>query len=185
VAAENVISDDPYMHQILYQYSNVFAPVLVLGTLYAISKQTRAWVRNSLTIVALACAITTCALWGYAPFSHNQITNGFVPESSIRGINYLEKELPPNAVVSAWYPIVTHIDERVQVYVWPTPFSASNWGLLNDTGKRLRVSSEVQYILLPLQLDPNDQAVFKKIADDYHLIDQRSGFALYEKIGSS
>jgi hypothetical protein len=97
-------------------------------------------------------------------------------------LNHLEDRLPPNAVVSAWYPLVSHIDQRVQVYVWPTPFSASNWGLLNDTGARLRVASQVQYLLLPMKLGaPNDAAVFKKIDGGYRLVRSRGGFGLFEK----
>jgi uncharacterized membrane protein len=185
VVAENMISNDGYMHQILYQYSIVLAPILVLGTLYAISKQTHRWRRNALTIIALAGALTSCALWGYAPFSANRVRPGTVSTSSIKALNGLEDRLPPNAVVAAWYPLVAHIDQRTQVYVWPTPFSASNWGLLNDTGVRLRVASQVQYLLLPKQLSaPNDVAVFKRISGGYRLVQSGGGFGLYEKKSS-
>jgi hypothetical protein len=105
-----------------------------------------------------------------------------VPSSSINALNYLEKGLPPNAVVSAWYPLVSHIDHRDQVYVWPTPFYASNWGLLNDTGARLPVASQVQYLLLPLVLSAPDHAdVFKQITGGYRVVRSRAGFGLFEK----
>jgi len=186
VVAENLISNDVYMHQILYQYSIVLAPILVLGTLHAISKQSRAWLQYTMTIVALLAAFATCCLWGYAPFSQNKVYNGAVPLTSIKGLDYLEHELPPNAIVSAWYPIVTHIDERAQVYVWPNPFSAANWGVGNNSGQRLPVAGHVQYLLLPIFWDtPSDAAVFKQISGGYRLIHQRAGFGLYEKIGST
>lgn len=181
VVAENMISSDNYMHQVLYQYSMVLAPILALGTLYAIAQQTRVWRRNAMAIVALSGALTTCALWGFAPFSTNHIS-GAVPSSSIGALNQLEKKLPPNAVVSAWYPLVAHIDHRVRVYLWPTPFSASNWYLLTDTGKRLSFANQVQYLLLPMPLDaPNDAAVFKKIAGNYRLVQSSGGFGLFER----
>jgi hypothetical protein len=132
--------------------------------------------------VALIAAVWSCSLWGFAPFSVNEVYTGWVPSSSINALNYLEKGLPPNAVVSAWYPLVSHIDHRDQVYVWPTPFYASNWGLLNDTGARLPVASQVQYLLLPLVLSAPDHAdVFKQITGGYRVVRSRAGFGLFEK----
>jgi len=182
VVAEIIISNDPYMHQILYQYSMPLAPVLVLGTLYAIAKQSHRWRRDALATVALCGAILSCALWGYAPFSANKVSAGWVPSGSINALAYVELGLPANAVVAAWYPLVSHIDHRDQVYVWPTPFYASNWGTTNDTGARLRVSSQVQYLLLPTALSAADHAdVFKEIACGYRLVRSRAGFGLFEK----
>jgi len=185
VVAEIIISNDPYMHQILYQYSMPLAPVLVLGTAYAIAKQSHIWRRSVLTAVALIAAVWSCSLWGFAPFSVNEVYTGWVPSSSINALNYLEKGLPPNAVVSAWYPLVSHIDHRDQVYVWPTPFYASNWGLLNDTGARLPVASQVQYLLLPIPLSSADNpGVLNQIASSYRIVQSRAGFGLYERKAS-
>jgi len=184
LVAENIISNDPYMHQILYQYSMALVPILVLGTLFAIAQQSTVWRRNTLTIAALCAAIWTCALWGYAPFSSNLVFTNSVSPSSIQGLNYLEKQLPPNAVVAAWYPLVSHIDQRTQIYVWPTPFSASNWGL-GQTGERLPVSGQVQYLLLPVPLTSSeDPQVFSQISKHYELVRSRGGFGLYEKTDS-
>jgi uncharacterized membrane protein len=185
VVAENVISSFGYMHQILYQYSMALAPVLVIGTLYAIAQQSTLWRRNALTIVALVGAIWTCSLWGFAPFSTNQVVTSTVSPEGVQGLNYLETLLPPNAAVSAWYPLVSHIDERSQIYVWPTPFYAEDWGAGTDTGARLPVANQVQYLLLPIPLDSStDPGVLKAIAPDYHLVASRGGFGLYEQVHS-
>ncbi len=181
VVAENMVSNDPYMHQILYQYSIVLAAVLVLGTLYAIAQQSSLWRRNTLIVLALVGAVWTCALWGYAPFSKNKVYDT-VPSTSMAALNALEKALPPDASVAAWYPLVAHLDARSQIYVWPNPFSASNWGLLNDTGVRLPVASQVQYLLLPDPLAPDENpAVFSQISSDYRLVSSGGGFGLYEQ----
>jgi uncharacterized membrane protein len=185
LVAENIISDDSYMHQIVYQYSMALVPILVLGTLYAIAQQSNAWRRNTLTIAALGAAIWTCALWGFAPFSSSHAPTYSATPSVIQGLNYLEKQLPPNAVVAAWFPLVSHIDERPQIYVWPTPFSAVNWGLGNQNDERLPVSNQVQYLLLPVPLTSSeDPQVFNQISKDYALVQSRGGFGLYEKTTS-
>jgi uncharacterized membrane protein len=179
---ENIGSDDGYMHEILYQYSMALAPILVLGTLFAIAQQSTLWRRNAMTIVALGAAIWTGTTWGYAPWSSNHVVDYGVSSAGIQGLNALEKRLPPNAVVTAWYPLVSHVDHRTQIYVWPTPFSASNYGVANVTGQRLPVANQVQYLLLPIPLNPaEDLAVFNHIAKDYKLVQSSAGFGLYEK----
>lgn len=186
VVGENIISNFGYMHQILYQYSMALAPILVLGTLYAIAQQTTVWRRNALTVVALVSALWTGALWGFAPFSTNQVQTNTLPPNSIGALNYLEKQLPPNAAVAAWYPLISHIDNRTQVYVWPTPFYAEDWGRGNDTGARLPVANQVQFLLLPIPLISGENPeVFHKIASDFQLVGSRGGYGLYKKTNSS
>lgn len=183
LVAENEISNFGYMHLILYQYSIVLGPILVLGALFAIANQRALWRRNTLTVVALAGALWTCTLWGFAPFSDNAVYSQTVAPTSISALNTLEKEIPPNAVVSAWYPLLSHIDERSGIYVWPTPFYAENYGVGNVTGQRLPAANQVQYLLLPTPLNSvTDPDVFQKIRRDYRVVNSLGGFALYEKI---
>jgi hypothetical protein len=135
-----------------------------------------------LTIVALAGALWTCTLWGFAPFSDNSVVTYTVAPTSISALNNLEQLISPNAVVSAWYPLVSHIDERSQIYVWPTPFYAENYGVGNVTGQRLPAANQVQYLLLPIHLNSGtDPKVFQDIRSDYRLVQSQGGFGLYEK----
>lgn len=185
VVAENLISNFGYMHQILYQYSMTLAPILIFGVLYAISKQSSARRRHDLAVLTLIGAILTCAFWGYAPFSKNKVYTNTLPAHSVPALNYLEKYLPPNASVSAWYPLDSHIDNRSQIYVWPTPFYAEDYGNGHDTGTRLPQASQVQYLLLPVPLTSDeDPYVFQEISSDYALVHRRGGYGLYEKIAA-
>jgi uncharacterized membrane protein len=183
VLAEVVVSNDPYMHQILYHYSMPLVPVLAMGTVFALSKVRNLRLRTVAAVIVTASAFFSCVLWGLAPFSRNAIEPGWSPNSELgRAVTYVEQALPANVVVAAWYPYVAHIDHRPQVYVWPTPFSAANWGLGTDTGVRLAVSSQVQYLMLPDPLDPSqDPSVFASISSDYRVVRSRDGVALYEK----
>ena len=126
-------------------------------------------------------SLWTCTLWGFAPFSDNSVFTQTVAPTSISALNTLEKEIPPNAVVSAWYPLLSHIDERSGIYVWPTPFYAENYGVGNVTGQRLPPANQVQYLLLPTPLNSvTDPDVFQKIRRDYRVVNSLGGFALYE-----
>jgi hypothetical protein len=87
-------------------------------------------------------------------------------------------------VVSALYPFVSHIDHRSQVYVWPTPFAAINWGLGTNNGARLPFADHVQYLMLPVVLAPgNYGAVFTSISKRFELMASLDGIGLYKRNG--
>lgn len=186
VLAENIVSNDPYMHQIIYHYSLPLVPVLAIGTITAIAAQKSRMRRNILATLVAACALWSCVLWGLMPFSRDSFypTDWNLPSSTIRAATYLETRLPRNAVVSAWYPFVSHIDHRIQVYVWPTPFSAIYWGLGTNNGGRLPFAGQVQFLILPVVLAPgNYRAVFASISKRYELVASLEGIGLYKRTG--
>jgi hypothetical protein len=187
VVAENVISTLPYMHQLPYQFSMVLAPIMVMGTAWAIAAQKSVRRRNLVTALTVTCALWSCVLWGFTPFSNNSVTATWDPASStVRELAALEKQIPPDAVVSAWWPLASHLDHRVQIYLWPTPFKTGNYGLFYNTdGRRLPVADKVQYLVLPSPLTEADAAsVFATISSEYRLVDTGGGVALYRKVGS-
>jgi len=186
VIAENVLSNDPYMHQILYHYSLAVVPVLVLGTVFAIAAIKSDRRRNVVTGVVVACAMWSCVLWGLAPFSNGGVYPVWSPGSAVtKTAAAIEQRIPPNAVVAAWYPLVAHLDHRTQIYVWPNPFSAANYGLGTNTGSRLAASSQVRYLVLPVLLtDTNDIATFSAIQSSFHLVESANGLGLYERNGN-
>ncbi len=185
VVAENVVSTLPYMHQIPYQFSMPVVPVLILGTVWAISRQRSQVRRVVITGVVVLCAFWSCVLWGLAPFSDNTAVSEWVPTSAaVRSFTTLEARIPPDAVVSAWYLFVPHLDHRTQIYLWPTPFDTQNYGLFHNNGARLAVASKVQYLVLPVPLyPPDDASVFAGIEKHFRLVTTDDGIGLYKRIG--
>ena len=184
LVAENVISALPYMHQIPYQFSMPIVPIFILGTAWAISKQPTKRLRYAMTAVTVTCALWSCVLWGLAPFSNGTSVSQWSPTSStVRSFAQLEHRIPPNAVVSAWYLFVPHLDQRTQIYLWPTPFDTQNYGLFKNDGARLAVASQVQYLVLPVALDSSDDAsVFAHISSYFALVKNYDGIGLYKRI---
>lgn len=181
---ENYLSQFPYMHQILYHYSLPLVPVLVLGTIWAISRRRTETGRSVLTGVSLVCAFVACLVWGLAPFSVHKYPHWSPNSPQVRDINAVEKALPPQAVVSAWYPYVAHIDHRVQVYMWPTPFYAVDWHLYRHPGARLPVASQVQYLFLPAG-GGGSPAVLQSISSHFQLVKQVGDVCLYKRIAGA
>ncbi len=182
VVFENLLSTDVLMHGIIFQYTLPLSSLLLMAAVIGIARQKKRRDQWFLAGEVLIAATLACILWGGAPFSTATIMPPWVTPSGVRALNYLERSLPPDAVVSAWYPIVAHVDHRPEVYMWPNPFAQSYWGLQNHSGKPLPVSAQVQYLLLPTKLSSIDfPGLFHKIAPHFILIDRRGGFGLFER----
>jgi uncharacterized membrane protein len=183
VLIENVISTLPYMHQLPYQFSMPLVPVLVLGTVWAVARQKSTFTRYALTTVTVGCALWSCVLWGYAPFSSNSVTPTWSPNSAaVRAFATLDDKIPPNAIVSAWYLFVPHLDHRTQIYLWPTPFDTQNYGLFNNNGTVLPIASKVQYLVLQIPVNTSeDLNIFQPLAKQFKLIAHDDGIGLFKR----
>lgn len=181
---ENELANFVYMHQIEYHYSMPLVPVLVVGTVWAVSRLRSFPGRAAATGLVSATALAACVLWGLAPFSVRTYPHLSTSSPAVRDANAVIAKLPPKAVVSAWYPYVSHVDHRTRVYMWPTPFAAKYWGLYHHEGQRLPFASQVQYLLLPTDLAGQDASVFASVAPAYRVVYQVGDVALYKKLGS-
>jgi len=143
-----------YMHQILYQYSIVLAPILALGVLYAIAQQSTLWRRNALAIVALT-APSGRARCGVTPhFPTTRFRPNRRAEFHRCSQHSREEDPTETAVVSAWYPLVSHVDNRSQIYVWPTPFYAETGDAGLTPVPDFASRAKCEYLLLPVPLTP-------------------------------
>jgi uncharacterized membrane protein len=182
---ENELADFVYMHQIRYHYSMPLVPVLVAGTVFAVSRlktRRRRWVATS---VVTSCALVTCFLWGLAPFSRHTYPHMSPSNPQVGYVHRALEALPPNAIVSAYYPWVAHIDHRTRIYMWPTPFAAKYWDLYHQEGQRLAFAGQITYLVLPTELSGTDAATFATIAHQYRVIKRVGDVAVYKKIGAS
>ena len=182
--AENVLSTFPYMHQILYHYSLPTVPVLALGTVFAVVSLAPGVRRYLLTAVVVVAALLSCLNWGLAPFSQHTYPHANPASPQVRAINAVLRDVPPHAVVSAYYPYVAHLDHRTQIYEWPTPFAAQYWGLYTQEGQRLPFAGTVQYLVLPLPVDlsPSDRHVWNSISRDFVPVGQGGGVVVYRRV---
>jgi uncharacterized membrane protein len=180
---ENELADFVYMHQIRYHYSIPLVPVLVAGTVIAVSRLATARRRQVVTGAVTACALVSCVIWGLAPFSLHSYPHWSPSNPEVATINTALEALPANAVVSAYYPYVAHIDHRTRVYMWPTPFSAQYWGLYHQEGQRLSFADQIQYLVLPTDLIGHDAATFAAISAEYRVVKKVGDVAVYRKTG--
>lgn len=180
--AENALSTFPYMHQILYHYSLALVPVLVMGTVWAVSRLGGRRRRWAATGVATVAAVVSCALWGLAPFSRDTYPHLPPDSQAVQEINAVAAAIPPEAVISAYYGYVPHVDHRLRCYQWPTPFRATYWGLYTQEGQRLAFAGQVQYLFLPTQLAPSDRAVLNTIRSEFRVVKSDAQATLWKRV---
>ena len=185
--AENVLSNFGYMHQIVYHYSLPLVPVLALGTVFAVARLNTSRRRFVATSVVLVTAFFSCWLWGLAPFSRQAYPHANPNSPQVHAIDTTLNLVPPNAVVSAYYPYVSHLDHRTRIYQWPTPFSAQYWGLYTQEGKRLPFANQVQYVVIPVAagLSAGDLSVWASISKEYRPVGQGGGVVVYRRVGGT
>ena len=171
----NVLSTFGYQHLVQYHYSLAIVPIIAIGTVYALAKVRREQWRLTATVAIVLLSLWSTYLWGELPaLSQNKVPHWKPSNPEVHNIDAVLSALPPNAVVSAQYSYLTHIDHRVRVYQWPTPFRAAYWGLLNEEGRRLPFADQIQYLVLPVNLDSNTAPVFEQI---------RSQFVVVRRVG--
>jgi uncharacterized membrane protein len=185
----NWASSFGYQHQILYHYSMPIVPVLICGTIYAISRL--AWVnlRRITTLVVALCALWSCVLWGAAPFSNHRVVSPATDTPALIATRHLLSEIPDNAVISAVQNFVPAIDHRSQVYMWPNPFHQVYYGNPKFDGRSWPVSSRVQYLLLPpcIRCDGGTSpwvSVFNQVIGKFRVVGRTSLVVLYERRAS-
>jgi uncharacterized membrane protein len=178
---ENTLSTFPYMHQILYHYSMALVPILAFAVVFAVSALATRHRRYVATTAVTAAAFLSCVAWGLAPFSREGYPHWSPTSPQVIATNAALRLVPPNAVVSAYYPYVAHLDHRTQIYQWPTPFAAHFWGLYRQEGERLPFAGRVQYLVLPRSLPVDDEAVLSTIAGGFKVIGGGGGVVIYRR----
>ena len=181
----NVVSTFGYQHQIAYHYSMVILPGLAMGTAYAISRLKKSkWRAVAVTIVGLS-SLWSAFLWAPFPFSvDNQVPHWSPKDPAVTAIQQVRKKVPPNAVIATYYSFVPHLTHRERIYMWPTPFHASNWNTFKQEGECLPIANDVQYLMLPPDLGDNAD-VFNTIQSQFQVVAKSSNVVLYKRVPGS
>jgi uncharacterized membrane protein len=163
----NLAAVQPEHHQLRFHYLATAAPLLAAGAVAGL-----AWVRSArrpllapaLVLLVLVAGFTSWR-YGPAPWARDPVAIPAGPTDQARraALELVDEGAP----VSAQFNLVPHLGHRVEVYEWPNPFRAVNWGVAGDehpgaTLERLRfvvvqrdlLGEQDQELLGELQADP-------------------------------
>ena len=128
----NLAAVQPEHHQLRFHYLATAAPLLAAGAvagLAAVRSTRRRWLAPALVLLVVVAGF---ASWRYgpAPWARDPVAIPSGPTDQVR--REALALVPDGAPVSAQYNLVPHLGHRVEVYEFPNPFRAVNWGLDGD-----------------------------------------------------
>jgi uncharacterized membrane protein len=196
VLASNMLSTFWYQYQIEYHYSLVPVAALALGTVWALSHihgRARRWCLSAVAVMT----VWTCLMWGAVPIG--KLVMPWSADPIGREMPYswpsthpvaeaardIIADIPDDAVVSAQYTITAQLARRKQIYMFPNPFRAVLYGPNTDleaARARLPAADDVEFVVLPQQLDAANQADWDAVSDDFEVLDQNQYWVVYQRV---
>ena len=182
VLASNVVSTFWYQHQIEYHYSIIAIAPLVVATVLAIKKLGPRWGKVGMA-AALSCTAVTFVFWGIHPLAaHPRVALTAGSPVAQAGIDII-RNIPDDAVVSAYDPLTAHLGHRQQVYFFPNPFKALYYGVDDSlAGKELPAAKEVEYVILPKGLGEELRWEWARVSSQFKEIESNQFWQVFQRI---
>jgi uncharacterized membrane protein len=132
----NLAAVQPEHHQLRFHYLATAAPLLAAGAVAGLAavRSTRRPLLAPLLVLLVVVAGFTSWRYGPAPWAHDPVAVPAGPADQAR--RQALALVAVGAPVSAQYNLVPHLGHRVEVYEFPNPFRAVNWGLAGDEHPR-------------------------------------------------
>ena len=176
----NLVSGFAYQFDVRYHYSTLILPVLVIATIFGVASLPRRM--HSLAVgLVLAMSLWSAYLWSPTPIGRTKpfIANPDAPH--VASFHRAARMLPTDAIVSAHYGYVPQISHREGIYVFPNPWRASYWGTFQREGQRLPQADDVEYVMVPSQLDAEPRTVLDSIRGEFDTVYDEGGVLLLKR----
>ena len=179
--ASNVVSTFWYQHQIQYHYSIIIVPCIVMGTVWALgkfSRPARKWVSACFIATSLVCGY----LWSPMPLARTTTTSWNSQMPPVVAARESISQVPEDAVVAAYHSLTAQMARRVTIYSFPNPFVRNLYGPdVFAGGDRLPGADEVEYVILPVNLDDEAQKIWDIEKDQFRVIDENAWWVVYQR----
>ncbi len=178
----NLVSTFWYQSQIEYHYAVQFVPILVLGSMWAISR-VQMHLRQWLVGVVLASSLVSAWVWTPLPFMRTRMAEYSPSHPAVAAARQAIDEVPEDAVVSAFHTLTAHMARRERIYVFPVPFRRVLYGP-NVFAKddRLPFVDEIQYVILPRELDGEAALDWQREQLSYRIVFGNDYWTVYERL---
>ena len=178
----NLVSTFWYQSQIEYHYAVQFVPILVIGAFYGVSRVAE-HLRTWLVSCVLAATVVCAYVWTPLPFARTQLPKWTPAHPAVAGAHAAMNEVPPDAVVSAYHTLTAHMARRERIYVFPTPYRRVLYGAdVFAKGDRLDFAQEVQFVVLPRELDDEIRADWLSEQVFFRLVYGNDWWMVYERL---
>jgi uncharacterized membrane protein len=186
--ASNLLSTFWYQYHLQYHYTTLLVAVLAFSAVVGISHFQRRALRQSAVALVLAAGLVTGWMWGPSQLSRHPEYLGDSSVANVGPLKALLREVPRTASVSSHYSYITHLDHRVEIYEFPTPWYQQNWGNGRHTGDELRSeAARVEYIVLPVQsLAPRETLLLEHLTSrEFTKVAQRGNAVVFKRVAKA
>ncbi len=182
--AVNVLSSFPYAQEIQYHYSAMVVAGVILGTVEAVALLARTPAARTLLVgLVVATSLGATVAWGPSPIGVRFRSGIWALETDERTAARADAvaTVPDGASVSASYNLVPHLTHRPNVYEWPVPWRAGNWGV---RGENLHDPADVDWIVVEQALLDRDgtELLDRLLAGEFALRFEREGLLVAQRL---
>ena len=179
--ASNVVSTFWYQHHIHYHYSLIIVPCIVMGSAWALGKMSRNVMNASVVLVAMA-SFLTAFLWSPLPFSLSTTQHWTAQSAPVVAAREALEFVPGDVSVAAYHSVSAHLARRVEIYSFPNPFQRSLYGPdVFAKGDRLPQAETVEYVILPLTLDADANAIWQAEVSRFSVVFSNAWWVVYKR----
>jgi uncharacterized membrane protein len=128
----NLAAVQPEHHQLRFHYLATAAPLLAAGAVAGLARVRSARRPLLAAVLVLLVVVAGFTSWRYGPAPWARDPLALPATAADQARRHALALVPEGAPVSAQYNLVPHLGHRVEVYEFPNPFRAVNWGLAGD-----------------------------------------------------
>jgi uncharacterized membrane protein len=162
----NLAAVQPEHHQLRFHYLATAAPLLAAGAVAGLAavRSARRQLLAPLLVLLVVVAAYTGWRYGPAPWARDPVAFPAAPADQAR--RQALALVDPEAPVSAAYHLVPHLTHRVEVYEFPNPFRAVNWGLPGDEHPQAALET-LRYVVVQRDLlGEQERQLLDRLATD-------------------
>jgi len=149
----NALTNQSFFYDIRFHYVAIILAVFALAGVEGVARLRPLGLRRFGVGAVAAAALAASVAWGMSPIS-TQYDNGYWPLAANPRQSILDAAVatvPDGAAVAASYYIVPHLSHRAQIYTFPNPWIAANWGVNGvapDDPDNEHVPAEVEWLVV-------------------------------------
>ncbi|MEY3567289.1 MAG: hypothetical protein RLZ19_1303 [Actinomycetota bacterium] len=182
VLVSNIVSTFWYQFQIEYHYSIVAVPALVFAVIVGLGRLDEGR-RRAMVFTVVVASLLTARAWSYIPFRADEYPRWGQDNPAAVSAREIVDEIPADAVVSAYHSLAPHLAHREEIYMFPNPFRIVLYGPDTSTeGQRNPRADHVEYVILPIALNADEQADAETLLDDFEITMSNDHWRVFQPV---
>ena len=178
----NLVSTFWYQSQVEYHYAVQFVPIVVIASMWAISR-VQEHLRQALVAVLLAASLISAWVWSPLPFMRTQVASYSPEHPAVSAAHAAINQVPRDAVVSVFHTLSAHMARRERVYVFPVPFRRVLYGPnVFAKGDRLDFVDDIDFVILPREIDGEVAIDWQREQSLFRIVYGNDYWTVYERI---